>query len=149
MIGSNGPRMLAIALPHADWWNTWFADYGNTAEGFAALDARISEAARTAGRDPAEVGRSACAFVLLDRGASGERRNTRDAPAIEGTTAQIAARLRELGDAGADEVDPGRRARSRSAPSGRSATSSRRCADAQQSRARAALTLSSRGRPRA
>jgi alkanesulfonate monooxygenase SsuD/methylene tetrahydromethanopterin reductase-like flavin-dependent oxidoreductase (luciferase family) len=42
--------------------------------------------------------------VLLDRGASGERRNTRDAPAIEGTTEQIAARLRELGDAGADEV---------------------------------------------
>jgi alkanesulfonate monooxygenase SsuD/methylene tetrahydromethanopterin reductase-like flavin-dependent oxidoreductase (luciferase family) len=104
MIGSNGPRMLSIALPHAAWWNTWFADYGNTPEGFAALDARISEAARAAGRDPADVARSACAFVHLDRGASGERRNTRDAPAIEGTTEQIAARLRELGDAGADEV---------------------------------------------
>jgi len=104
MIGSNGPRMLSIALPHATWWNTWFADFGNTAEGFAALNARISEAARAAGRDPADVGRSACAFVLLDRGASGERRNTRDAPAIEGTADQIAARLRELGEAGADEV---------------------------------------------
>jgi alkanesulfonate monooxygenase SsuD/methylene tetrahydromethanopterin reductase-like flavin-dependent oxidoreductase (luciferase family) len=41
--------------------------------------------------------------VLLD-GDAGERRNTRDAPAIEGSTEQIAARLRELGDAGADEV---------------------------------------------
>src|SRR3954467_7167287 len=27
MIGSNGPRMLSIALPHADVWNTWYADY--------------------------------------------------------------------------------------------------------------------------
>ena len=104
MIGSNGPRMLSIALPHAAWWNTWFADFGNTAEGFAALNGRISEAAREAGRDPAEIGRSACAFVLLDEGASGERRNTRDAPAITGTSDQIAERLRELGEAGADEV---------------------------------------------
>jgi probable F420-dependent oxidoreductase len=104
MIGSNGPRMLSIALPHATWWNTWFADFGNTAEGFAALNGRISEAARAAGRDPAAIGRSACAFVLLDEGASGERRNTRDAPAITGGADRIAARLKELGDAGADEV---------------------------------------------
>ncbi|HZB77170.1 MAG TPA: LLM class flavin-dependent oxidoreductase [Solirubrobacteraceae bacterium] len=103
MIGSNGPRMLSIALPHAAWWNTWFADFGNTAEGFAALDARISAAALEAGRAPEEIGRSACAFVLLDDAAA-DRRNTREAPAIEGTAAQIAARLRELGDAGADEV---------------------------------------------
>ena len=24
MIGSNGPRMLSIALPHVDAWNTWY-----------------------------------------------------------------------------------------------------------------------------
>src|SRR5262245_36202338 len=35
LLGSNGPRMLRIALPHADAWNTWFADYGNTPDGFA------------------------------------------------------------------------------------------------------------------
>ena len=103
MIGSNGPRMLSIALPHAAAWNTWFADFGNTAEGFAALNERISAAAREAGRAPGTVERSACAFVLLDRSA-GDRQNTREAPAIEGTAEQIAARLRELGEAGADEV---------------------------------------------
>ena len=37
MIGSNGPRMLSIALPHVDSWNTWWEDYGNSVEGFAAL----------------------------------------------------------------------------------------------------------------
>src|SRR3954469_18925600 len=103
MIGSNGPRMLGIALPHVDAWNTWYEDYGNTAEGFAALNDRISAAARDAGRAPEEITRSACAFVVLDRDA-GERRITPDAPPIEGTPDQIAARIRELADAGADEV---------------------------------------------
>jgi probable F420-dependent oxidoreductase len=101
MIGSNGPRMLGIALPHVDAWNTWYTDYGNTAEGFAALNERISAAARAAGRPPEEVARSACVHVVLDR-ASDER--PIEAPPVEGTPAQIAARLRELEDAGADEA---------------------------------------------
>ena len=103
MIGSNGPRMLGVALPHVDAWNTWYEDYGNTAEGFAALNDRISAAARDAGRAPEEITRSACALVVLDRDA-GERRTTPDAPPIEGSPDQIAARIRELADAGADEV---------------------------------------------
>ncbi|HYZ27897.1 MAG TPA: LLM class flavin-dependent oxidoreductase [Thermoleophilaceae bacterium] len=99
MIGSNGPRMLAAALPHVSAWNTWYVDYGNTAEGFAALNARISEAAERAGRDPSDIERSACAHVVLDR-ANPERRL--EVPPIDG--ADIAARVRELGEAGADEV---------------------------------------------
>src|SRR4051812_45934663 len=39
MVGSNGPRMLALTLPWADAWNTWWVDYGNDADGFAALNA--------------------------------------------------------------------------------------------------------------
>ena len=61
MIGSNGPRMLGIALPYADAWNTWYDDYGNTVEGFAALNSRISGAAQEAGRNPGDVQRSALA----------------------------------------------------------------------------------------
>jgi probable F420-dependent oxidoreductase len=99
MIGSNGPRMLAAALPHVSSWNTWFVDYGNTAEGFAALNSRISEAAEQAGRDPAEIERSACAHVVLDP-ANPERKL--EVPPIDG--ADVAARVRELGEAGADEV---------------------------------------------
>jgi alkanesulfonate monooxygenase SsuD/methylene tetrahydromethanopterin reductase-like flavin-dependent oxidoreductase (luciferase family) len=99
MIGSNGPRMLAAALPHVSSWNTWYVDYGNTAEGFAALNARISEAAERAGRDPAEIERSACAHVVLDP-ATPER--DLEVPPID--AADVAARVRELGEAGADEV---------------------------------------------
>ncbi len=99
MIGSNGPRMLSIALPHATWWNTWFEDYGNTPEGFAALNARISEAAERAGRDPAEILRSACAHVVVDP-ANPERELEVPPVALDG----IAAHVRALGDAGADEV---------------------------------------------
>jgi probable F420-dependent oxidoreductase len=103
MIGSNGPRMLAIALPHVDVWNTWYADFGNSAEGFAALNERISEAARLAGRDPAEIERSACVFVALE-GADAERANTHEAPPLEGPPRQVAARLSEFAEAGADEL---------------------------------------------
>jgi probable F420-dependent oxidoreductase len=103
MVGSSGPRMLAITLPHVDAWNAWYDDYGNSAEGFAELSARITATAREAGRDPGEIERSACVFVMLDRSVH-ERRATPDAPPLEGSADEIAARLRELADAGADEA---------------------------------------------
>ena len=106
MIGSNGPRMLGIALPHADAWNTWYDDYGNSVEGFGTLNERISGAARDAGRDPADVARSACVLVALDD--AGERAPIPGAPAI-GPDA-LREHLNGLGQAGADEailvVDP-------------------------------------------
>jgi uncharacterized protein (DUF849 family) len=68
------------------------------------LNERIGDAAREAGRAPEEVGRSACVLVSLE-GAT-EREHT--APPLTG--ASIAAELRALGEAGADEailvVDP-------------------------------------------
>jgi probable F420-dependent oxidoreductase len=103
MIGSNGPRMLAMALPHVDAWNTWYEDFGNSPEGFARLNDRVSAAAREAGRDPGEIRRSACVLVVLDSSA-GERPITPDAPPLEGSPERIAATLRELADAGADEA---------------------------------------------
>ncbi len=99
MVGSNGPRMLAATLPHVDAWNTWYADYGNTAEGFAKLNARIGEAAAAAGRDPAEIARSACVLVAVEHAADGR---PIEAPPVE--RGGIAAALRELADAGADEA---------------------------------------------
>jgi probable F420-dependent oxidoreductase len=103
MIGSNGPRVLGIALPHVDAWNTWYDGYGNTADGFAALNARVSEAARAAGRDPGEIARSACVLVVLDR-AAGERPVGPDDAPVEGPPEAIAAHLGALARAGADEA---------------------------------------------
>ena len=98
MIGANKPRMLSIALPHVDAWNTWFTHYANTAEGFAAHNATISEAAERAGRDPAEIERSACVLVEIE--AAGER--PRDVEAVP--AGALREHLRALEDAGADEA---------------------------------------------
>jgi alkanesulfonate monooxygenase SsuD/methylene tetrahydromethanopterin reductase-like flavin-dependent oxidoreductase (luciferase family) len=103
MLGATGPRMLAVGLPHVDAWNTWYDVYGNTPEGFAALNRRIDDAARDAGRDPAQIERSACALVVLDR-AAGERPIPEGLSPVEGSSERIAAHLRELAEAGADEA---------------------------------------------
>jgi probable F420-dependent oxidoreductase len=101
MVGSNGPRMLAATLPHVDAWNTWYLDYGNTPDGFAAVNATVDAAAERAGRDPGDIERSACVFVVLDR-AAGEREIVPEAPPLD--EARVADGLRELAQAGADEA---------------------------------------------
>jgi probable F420-dependent oxidoreductase len=103
MIGSNGPRMLAISLPYVAAWNTWYSPYGNTPPGFAALNSRIDEASADAGRDPATIARSACVFVALDPSAPG-RPIEEDALPVEGPPERVAVHLRELAEAGADEA---------------------------------------------
>jgi probable F420-dependent oxidoreductase len=102
MLGSNGPRLLRAALPYVDAWNTWFDDFGNTADGFASLNARISHATSAVGRDPTTLTRSACVLVVLDAGA-GERRVPDGVTPVAGV-AGLEPRLRELADAGADEA---------------------------------------------
>ena len=103
MIGSTGERVLSIALPHVDVWNTWFDWYGNTPEGFASRNAEIDAAVVRAGRDPREIERSACVHVVLDRGAS-ERPIDVANPPLEGTPERIADGLMQMAEAGADEV---------------------------------------------
>ncbi len=103
VIGSNGPRMLGIALPHVDAWNTWFDGYGNTVSGFAGLNAQIDAAAERAGRPAGEIARSACVLVSLDPRAA-ERRPLPDSPPIAGDPGVVAQHLRGLAEAGADEA---------------------------------------------
>jgi probable F420-dependent oxidoreductase len=105
MVGANGERILSIALPHADAWNTWYAPYGNTVDGFVETNETVSAVCERAGRDAREVERSACVLVAVDGGA-GERPH--DAPPVD--AAALSVHLRELAAAGADEailvVDP-------------------------------------------
>lgn len=103
MIGSDGERVLRIALPHVDAWNTWYDRYGNTPEGFAALNGRIDDAAARAGRDPRDITRSACVRVVLDRSVD-ERPIDPACPPLEGSSERIVDGLRAIGEAGADEV---------------------------------------------
>ena len=101
LIGSNGERMLSIAIPNVAAWNTWFDFYGNSPEGFDRANAAVSRIARDVGRNPAEIARSACVFVVLDR--DGAERPI-DVPPVEGAPEEIAGYLRTMADAGADEV---------------------------------------------
>ena len=103
MIGSTGPRVLAAALPHVDAWNTWYDWFGNSPEGFARRSAEIDALARSAGRDPEEVERSACVLVRLGP-ATGGRPHDPDAPAVTGGPAQVAETIAAMAEAGADEV---------------------------------------------
>jgi len=103
MVGSTGERVLRAALPHADAWNTWFDAYGNAPDGFETLNAWVSGVAAGVGRDPDEVERSACVLVAIE-GGRGERPSDPAAPHVSGSPAEIAAHLRALAHAGADEA---------------------------------------------
>ena len=69
MLGSVSPRMMRIGLPHVDAWNVWWSDYGNDAEGFAAVRTRVEDAIEQAGRAPGEVEATAAVLVKLPGGA--------------------------------------------------------------------------------
>ena len=96
LIGSNGPRMLAVTMPHADMWNTWHLDYGNRPEGLGRLIALVDEACVSVGRDPGEVERTAAVYVQLSRG-SGRRAGDaekQESEPISGSHEEIAEQLR-------------------------------------------------------
>lgn len=63
MIGSEGPRVLAAALPHVQMWNGWHSWYGNTPTGAAELNTKIDEACRKAGVDGTDIERTVTVLV--------------------------------------------------------------------------------------
>jgi alkanesulfonate monooxygenase SsuD/methylene tetrahydromethanopterin reductase-like flavin-dependent oxidoreductase (luciferase family) len=106
LIGSNGPRMLRAALPHADMWNTWYLDIGNRAEGLAPLNRLVDEICEEVGRPPSEVERTTAVYVQLARG-SGRRAGSiekQGAMPITGSDEDIASRLREFEEAGVGHI---------------------------------------------
>ena len=59
LVGTAGPRVLATSSPHIDYWNCWYAWYGNTPAGFAKLSATFeghSAAARACSSTSATAG---------------------------------------------------------------------------------------------
>jgi alkanesulfonate monooxygenase SsuD/methylene tetrahydromethanopterin reductase-like flavin-dependent oxidoreductase (luciferase family) len=106
MVGSEGPRMLAITLPHVDAWNAWFTWFGNTPDGYRATRQRIDEACRLAGRDPVEVARTVALFVAFP-GAVGRSLGDlaeADVEPISGEPGVLAGRLREFAEEGVAHV---------------------------------------------
>ena len=112
LVGSIGPRMLEITAPHMDAWNVWWADHGNEPATWRELSDRVTAACESAGRDPAEVARTAVVLVRMPGGAGrvmGNHRRGQDGP-VTGSPAEIAERLVAFATSGADHlqlvVDP-------------------------------------------
>ncbi len=106
LIGSQGPRMLRIALPAAHAWNVWWADTGNSPAGVPALRAIVDEAAAAVGRDPAAIERTVAVLVRLP-GGSGRIEGSGLAEAIrplEGSAAVMADELRAYAREGIGHV---------------------------------------------
>jgi alkanesulfonate monooxygenase SsuD/methylene tetrahydromethanopterin reductase-like flavin-dependent oxidoreductase (luciferase family) len=105
MLGSTGPRMLRIGLPHVDAWNVWWSGYGNSADGFAAVRARVEAACDEAGRPPGEVEATAAVLVQLPSGAGrmmGETYNDRTVRPVAGS--DLVEHLHAMDAAGAAHV---------------------------------------------
>ena len=107
MLGSTGPRMMRIGLPHVDAWNVWWSDYGNTPDGFAGVAARVGRRPRSqAGRAPVTSSATAAVLVGLPGGSGRVMGETRNAPVhpVQGSPDDVAATWARWRTAGADHV---------------------------------------------
>ena len=106
MIGSNGPRMLRIAVPHAQAWNTWFADIDNAPAGLAPLRDAVDAACRDIGRDPATIERTVAVHVRFPDGDGRIQGSYASAPPppLEGPPEQMAERMRAYAREGIGHV---------------------------------------------
>jgi alkanesulfonate monooxygenase SsuD/methylene tetrahydromethanopterin reductase-like flavin-dependent oxidoreductase (luciferase family) len=86
MVGSIGPRMLAITLPHAAAWNAWYADTDNRPEGAARLRGLVDAAAIAAGREPGEIERTVAVQVRMPGGTGRVMGDTTRRQAVEPLT---------------------------------------------------------------
>lgn len=107
MIGSNGPKMLSIALDEATYWNSWFDGWDNNAAGLKRLLGEIDQACEAAGKDPASLIRTICPFVRMSGGSG--RLSDYTAPdavkPIDGTNAEaLANELRTYAELGVGHV---------------------------------------------
>ena len=98
--------MLGITLPHVQAWNAWFAWFDNSVERYRELRERIDAACRMAGRDPAEVERTAALFVAFPDavGRSQGDRTAPDARPLPSEPEALAAALREFAAEGVGHV---------------------------------------------
>ena len=106
MIGSAGGRMLDITMPYAQSWNAWYAWFGNRPENLAPWMQKVDAACRRVGRDPQTVERTCAVYVGLT-GGEGRHVGASDeaaTPPLKGTTAELAAAMRQYADAGISHV---------------------------------------------
>jgi alkanesulfonate monooxygenase SsuD/methylene tetrahydromethanopterin reductase-like flavin-dependent oxidoreductase (luciferase family) len=106
MIGSAGERMLDITMPYAQSWNAWYAWFGNRPENLAPWMEKVDAACRRVGRDAATVERTCAVYVGLTGGTGRNVGATtdEDVPPLKGSTAEMAAAMRQYAAAGINHV---------------------------------------------
>jgi len=106
LVGSIGPRMLRITLPHVQAWNVWYADTANTPAGLEPHLRLVDEIAREVGRDPSEIERTAAVLVQLPggRGRRSLYAGGPQHPPLAGSAWDIANGLRAYAELGVAEV---------------------------------------------
>lgn len=106
MIGSNGRRMLRIAVPYVDYWNSWHDSFGNTAQGLGPLMAEVDQACHDTGRDPQAVERTVTVLVRLTGGVGRNQGDYkgRGTPPLIGSSEELAQHLRAYAGAGISHV---------------------------------------------
>jgi alkanesulfonate monooxygenase SsuD/methylene tetrahydromethanopterin reductase-like flavin-dependent oxidoreductase (luciferase family) len=107
MVGSIGPRMLDVTLPHVDAWNMWWSQYGNSVEGFRREKQRIDPLIVAAGRQVNDVEATAAVLVKLDSGTGrlmGDYDDYNTVRPLTGSAEELADQLREFEAAGAAHV---------------------------------------------
>jgi alkanesulfonate monooxygenase SsuD/methylene tetrahydromethanopterin reductase-like flavin-dependent oxidoreductase (luciferase family) len=106
-VGSIGPRMLALTLPHVDAWNVWWSDSGNTPEGFAAVKARVDELAAGVDRGARPAVQATAAVYVQLPGGTGRPMGDYpigDVQPLRGSPGELADHLRSFAAAGAAHV---------------------------------------------
>ena len=107
LIGSTGPRMLRITMPHVDSWNAWYADTQNSPAGVEALRATVDAACVEVGRDPGAVERTVAVHVQLPGGRGRTMGDDTVAQAVRplsGSAEEMAEELRKYAAAGIGHV---------------------------------------------
>ena len=93
MIGSSGPRTLAITAAEMNWWNQWWSHFDNSPSGLGPLLERLDTALAEAGRDPSEVVRTVALLIQMPGGDGRLMGANVATPPIAGTTGQMAERI--------------------------------------------------------
>jgi probable F420-dependent oxidoreductase len=105
MVGSVGPRMLEITLPHVGAWNVWYRQSNNTPDGLEPILRQLDDACRAVGRDPATLEKTSAVLVRLPGGTGRlTKYDENEVAPVEGSPSEIAARLREYAALGLAEV---------------------------------------------
>jgi alkanesulfonate monooxygenase SsuD/methylene tetrahydromethanopterin reductase-like flavin-dependent oxidoreductase (luciferase family) len=104
MVGSTKPRMLSLTLPYVTYWNEWYANFGNTAEGFTSVKETVDEALIASGRATDDV-QATCAILVGLSGALGRTSSDPNPGApLTGTASELADQIRSFGQAGATHI---------------------------------------------